>query len=65
MFTLGSRRLIIRGDSTGIPLERSLIEKLQTLAWRWSAHVHPGTQDLVLNASGFPSDRQVLETLTR
>lgn len=63
MFTLGSRRLIVRGNSMGIRIEDQLFDKLQNESWTWSAHVHPGTSDVVLNASGFPGDRAVLDTL--
>ena len=63
MFTLGSRRMIIRGDSAGIKIGDTLLNKIQMQGWRWSAHVHPGVKDIVLNASGFPGDRAVLEVL--
>jgi len=62
MFTLGSRRLIVRGDRTGVDISE-LLSKLQTEKWTWSAHTHPGTRDIALNASGIPGDRQVLQIL--
>lgn len=43
MFTTGGRRLIVRGDSTGVPigLEDGSAQALADQGWRWSAHVHP------------------------
>lgn len=63
MFTLGSRRLIVRGNKQGVSIGDKLLEKIKTENWKWSAHVHPGTSDLVLNASGIPGDRLMLATL--
>jgi hypothetical protein len=62
MFTLGSRRMILRGDRTGIDLG-DFVPKLKSENWTWSAHTHPGTRDITLNASGIPGDRQVLQAL--
>jgi len=64
MFTLGNRRLILRGNQEGIRI-KNILPKLQSQGWRWSAHTHPGTKDILLNASGFPGDRQVLELLNQ
>jgi len=63
MFTLGSQRLIIRGNSQGVTIRNQLFYKITNENWKWSAHVHPGTSDLVLNASGVPGDRQMLTAL--
>ncbi|MBK9034955.1 MAG: hypothetical protein IPL61_27445 [Myxococcales bacterium] len=63
IFTRGPQRLIIRGDSLGVPLTVPEIEVLRDAGWRWSGHTHPGTSDLVLDASGHPGDRLVLEIM--
>lgn len=41
MFTTGGRRLIIRGNATGVPIGIVEAEELATKGWRWSSHVHP------------------------
>ena len=61
LFTRGSQRLVVRGDANGVPLTVSQLEKLHQQGYRFSAHTHPGTSDLVLNASGKPGDRAVIE----
>jgi hypothetical protein len=64
MFTLGSGRMIIRGDANLIQIPQDLFEKLKSEGWRWSAHTHVGCKDLVLNASGIRGgDREVLQLL--
>lgn len=64
MFTLGSRRIIIRGNNNGVNIKKWL-PQLQSEGWTWSAHTHPGIRDTVLNASGIPGDRQVLKLLNQ
>ena len=63
LFTLGSRRIVIRGTNNNLQLNNVLLEKLQSEHWTWSAHTHPGTRDIVLNASGQAGDRGVLQVL--
>lgn len=41
MFTTGGRRLIIRGNATGVPIGAVEAEELAAKSWRWSSHVHP------------------------
>ncbi|EKU4725933.1 MULTISPECIES: type VI secretion system tube protein TssD [Citrobacter] len=41
MFTTGGRRLIIRGNATGVPIGAVETEELAAKGWRWSSHVHP------------------------
>ncbi len=60
LFTLGSRRIVIRGTAKNLEINNNLSEKLLAQNWRWTAHTHPGLSDNVLIASGFPGDRQVL-----
>lgn len=62
LFTLGSRRIVVRGDSRALDI-KDLLPKLRSEGWRWSAHTHPGTRDIVLNASGKFGDRDVLRAL--
>ncbi len=64
MFTLGSRRLIIRGDEANIYIE-ALIPKLKQEGWTWSAHTHPGITHSSLIPSGKGGDRAVLEFLNQ
>ncbi len=59
MFTLGGRRLIVRGDQTKIYID-ALMPKLKQEGWTWSAHTHPGTTHASLTASGMQGDRGVL-----
>jgi hypothetical protein len=61
LFTLGSRRIIVRGNENGLQIEGDLEEKLISQDWKWSAHTHPGKSDNVLMASGFPGDREALQ----
>jgi len=61
LFTRGSQRLLIRGESFGVPLTEKVILSLKEQGYKWSAHSHPGTSDNVLDASGKPGDRLVLE----
>jgi hypothetical protein len=61
VFTQGSRRMIVRGSARGVNLTRAELTALRDAGWKWSGHTHPGTSDLVLNASGHPGDRMVLE----
>lgn len=43
MFSTGGRRLIIRGDATGVPIGTAdgSAQALAAQGWRWSSHVHP------------------------
>ena len=43
MFTLGGRRLIVRGSADGVPigLANGSAQALAAKGWRWSSHVHP------------------------
>ena len=50
MFTLGGRRRIIRGTPRGIPALDGMAKEVGQQGWRWSAHTHPGG-DEVLGAS--------------
>ena len=61
MFTLGSKRIIVRGFSDKFRIEGELFNKLTTQGWRLSAHTHPGTANKVLLSSG--ADRATLKVL--
>lgn len=43
MFSVGGRRLIVRGDATGVPISLmdGSAQELAAQGWRWSSHVHP------------------------
>ncbi|MBC7768444.1 MAG: hypothetical protein H7124_06635 [Phycisphaerales bacterium] len=57
MFTTGGRRLIIRGDATGVPIgiADGSAHELAAQGWRFSSHVHPDGS--LLSSAG---DRAVL-----
>lgn len=61
IFTRGSQRLVVRGNPNGVPLSIKQLENLQKQGYKFSAHTHPGTSDITLNASGFPGDRAVIQ----
>lgn len=61
VFTRGGERIIVRGTSSGVNMSIDELTTLKSEGWKWSGHTHPGTSDLVLNASGHPGDRMVLE----
>lgn len=60
MFTLGSRRLIVRGDRF-ITNIMGIGSKLLEEGWTWSAHTHVGKGNASLIASGVHGDLGVLE----
>ena len=57
MFTAGGRRLLIRGDATGVPIgiADGSASSLASQGWRWSSHVH--SDGSLLSSAG---DRAVL-----
>jgi hypothetical protein len=59
MFTRGSRRLIIRGNKKGIPLDDDEAIKVRDDYYRFSGHTHTGLEDVDLIASG--GDEYALE----
>jgi hypothetical protein len=61
MFTTGGRRLIIRGGTEGVPVGVEMAEQLSQKGWRWSAHTHPGIDDIVLRSS--PGDVEILKSM--
>ncbi|MBO1322048.1 RHS repeat-associated core domain-containing protein, partial [Acanthopleuribacter pedis] len=58
MFTAGGRRLIIRGYERGVPVNSQRGAELAASGWKWSAHTHPGIDQIVLRSSD--GDRLVL-----
>jgi RHS repeat-associated protein len=60
MFTAGGRRMIMRGSLEGVPVTPEIGKVLASKGWRWSAHTHPGGEE-VLRSSG--ADRIVLESM--
>lgn len=65
LFTNGSQRLVVRGNHNGVPMTRSELHSLSDQGYKWSAHSHPGASDLVLDNSGIPGDRLVLDIYLR
>ncbi len=72
IFTLGGRRMILRGDYKAIEIPRVLTDKLKAEQWKWSAHTHVQPGDLLPSGVGKlrePSDptplgdKDVLATL--
>lgn len=63
LFTLSSRRIIIRGVASGLEIPEELGDKLLSQEWKWSAHTHPGLSDNVLMSSG--ADRSTLEVFNQ
>ncbi|MGN0614468.1 MAG: hypothetical protein ACI4JB_11290 [Porcipelethomonas sp.] len=51
MFTKGSERLIIRGNSFMVNLNVMQAEQLAGQGYRWSGHTHPGTDFLCMQPS--------------
>ena len=43
IFTRGSQRLIIRGNSTGVNIGEARAKDLFLAGYKWSGHTHPGT----------------------
>ena len=61
MFTLGSRRVILRGNAITTPIPVPLMEKLQAQKWTWSAHTHPANINAPnLTPSGLTGDVGIL-----
>ncbi|HWO21689.1 MAG TPA: DUF4157 domain-containing protein [Kofleriaceae bacterium] len=61
VFTKGNQRMIVRGTPNGVDMSVAELTAMKKAGWKWSGHTHPGTSDLVLDASGHPGDRMVLE----
>lgn len=51
MFSVGGRRLIIRGNHTSVPVTPEMGRELARQEWRWSSHAHPGSERNVLRSS--------------
>ena len=51
MFTKGQERLIIRGDSTHVNVDKIIAKNLNEQGYKWSGHTHPGYDMNVLGAS--------------
>jgi hypothetical protein len=60
IFTRGSQRLIVRGNSRRVNIDVDIAEKLAEQGYRWSGHTHPGFHRLVLIESD--GDKDVLRT---
>lgn len=51
LFTRGSQRLVIRGNSTEVNITVDKAKELVENGYKWSGHTHPGTDLLCLQAS--------------
>ncbi len=51
MFTRGSERLIIRGNASTVAVDPKEARRLAAEGFKWSAHTHPGIDDLCLQSS--------------
>lgn len=51
MFTNGSRRLVVRGNSEIVPITKAEAKKLNAMGYTWSGHTHVGSDALSLFAS--------------
>jgi len=63
MFTLGSERVVIRGDEKCVDISKKDIEIMVAQGYRWSGHTHPGSGLNVLRSS--PGDRTVLKAFNQ
>lgn len=63
MFTLGGRRLIVRGDAGTVPISIERASQMGELGWRWSGHTHPGTTTSLL--MGSPGDMNVMRAFSQ
>ena len=61
MFSVGRRRLIIRGNHTSVPVTPEMGRELARQGWRWSLYTHPGSERNVLRSSD--GDRAVLDAM--
>ncbi len=42
MFTRGSQRMVIRGNTTIVDINSRVAQNLYNAGFRWSGHTHPG-----------------------
>jgi len=59
MFTLGNKRVVIRGDERSIVLPEKEVTKMIAQGYKWSGHTHPGGSGIALRASN--ADKVVLK----
>ena len=59
MFTRGSQRMIIRGNSSAVNVNANIAQELYNAGFKWSGHTHPGTGINVKFAS--EGDMYILE----
>lgn len=66
MFTLGSQRMILRGNKQTVRIPDPLFEKLKSQKWTWSAHTHPADINAPnLRLSGLDGDIGILLELNQ
>ena len=59
MFTLGNKRIVIRGDERNIVLPEKEVNQMIAQGYKWSGHTHPGGSMMVLQASD--ADKKMLK----
>lgn len=59
MFTRGSQRMIVRGNSSVINIDGNIAQELYSKGFKWSGHTHPGIDINVKFAS--EGDMYILE----
>ena len=63
MFTKGSERLVIRGNSVKVNIDVIEAKRLSQNGYRWSGHTHPGTEINSLLPS--PGDKAILNAFNQ
>ena len=59
LFTKGSERLVVRGNSRSVNIDIGKAHKLSEQGYKWSGHTHPGVGKNCLVAS--PGDYEILK----
>lgn len=59
MFTKGSERIVIRGNSISVNIDTVKATELNRQGYKWSGHTHPGIGKNCLQAS--PGDMEILK----
>jgi len=63
MFTRGSERLVIRGNSMHVKIDSRSATELSAQGYKWSGHTHPGDSKTVLRSS--EGDKVVLRAFNQ
>jgi hypothetical protein len=63
MFTLGSERVVMRGDKGSVRLSKEEVKRMAAQGYRWSGHTHPGDNRTFLRPSD--ADKKVLNAFNQ